>query len=67
MRALGPANVVTLGRAMLVGGVTALVVTSFTAPERRRRLADARARVTERRAVHRPGPRRLPQPASVNA
>jgi phosphatidylglycerophosphate synthase len=37
------------------------------AEERRRRLADARARVTERRAVHRPGPRRLPQPASVNA
>jgi phosphatidylglycerophosphate synthase len=32
MRALGPANAVTLGRATLVGGVTALVVTSFTAP-----------------------------------
>jgi phosphatidylglycerophosphate synthase len=32
MRALGPANVVTLGRATLVGGVTALVATSFTAP-----------------------------------
>jgi phosphatidylglycerophosphate synthase len=31
MRALGPANAVTLGRATLVGGVTALVVTSFTA------------------------------------
>ncbi|WP_157408457.1 CDP-alcohol phosphatidyltransferase family protein [Actinoplanes sp. N902-109] len=29
MRALGPANTVTLGRAVLVGGVTALVVTSF--------------------------------------
>jgi phosphatidylglycerophosphate synthase len=32
MRALGPANAVTLGRATLVGGVTALAVTSFTAP-----------------------------------
>ncbi len=32
MSALGPANAVTLGRATLVGGVTALVVTSFTAP-----------------------------------
>ena len=32
MRALGPANAVTLGRATLVGGVTALVVTSFAAP-----------------------------------
>ncbi|MEU7901561.1 CDP-alcohol phosphatidyltransferase family protein [Actinoplanes sp. NPDC049118] len=32
MRALGPANAVTLGRATLVGGVTALVVTSFQAP-----------------------------------
>jgi len=32
MRALGPANAVTLGRATLVGGVTALVVTSFSAP-----------------------------------
>ncbi|WP_041840996.1 CDP-alcohol phosphatidyltransferase family protein [Actinoplanes friuliensis] len=32
MRALGPANAVTLGRATLVGGVTALVVTSFEAP-----------------------------------
>lgn len=31
MRALGPANAVTLGRATLVGGVTALIVTSFTA------------------------------------
>lgn len=31
MRALGLANAVTLGRATLVGGVTALVVTSFTA------------------------------------
>jgi phosphatidylglycerophosphate synthase len=32
MRALGPANVVTLSRATLVGAVTALIVTSFTAP-----------------------------------
>ena len=32
MRALGPANAVTLGRATLVGGVTALVVTSFETP-----------------------------------
>jgi phosphatidylglycerophosphate synthase len=32
MRVLGPANAVTLGRATLVGGVTALVVTSFEAP-----------------------------------
>ncbi|MFI5934446.1 CDP-alcohol phosphatidyltransferase family protein [Actinoplanes sp. NPDC051494] len=32
MRALGPANTVTLGRAVLVGGVTALVVTSFSRP-----------------------------------
>lgn len=32
MRALGPANTVTLARAILVGGVTALVVTSFTHP-----------------------------------
>jgi phosphatidylglycerophosphate synthase len=32
MRALGPANAVTLGRATLVGGVTALVVSSFSAP-----------------------------------
>ena len=32
MRTLGPANTVTLGRAILVGGVTALVVTSFTHP-----------------------------------
>ncbi|MET8153939.1 CDP-alcohol phosphatidyltransferase family protein [Actinoplanes sp. NPDC049668] len=32
MRALGPANAVTLGRATLVGGVVALVVTSFQAP-----------------------------------
>ena len=32
MPALGPANVVTLSRAILVGGVTALVVTSFTHP-----------------------------------
>jgi phosphatidylglycerophosphate synthase len=32
MRALGPANVVTLSRAILVGGVSALVVTSFTHP-----------------------------------
>jgi phosphatidylglycerophosphate synthase len=31
MAALGPANRVTLGRAILVGGVTALAVTSFTA------------------------------------
>ncbi|GAA2480475.1 hypothetical protein Ahu01nite_017100 [Winogradskya humida] len=30
MRALGAANAVTLGRAVLVGGVTALVVTSFS-------------------------------------
>jgi phosphatidylglycerophosphate synthase len=30
MSRLGPANVVTLSRAILVGGVTALVVTSFT-------------------------------------
>ncbi|MFF5296428.1 CDP-alcohol phosphatidyltransferase family protein [Paractinoplanes globisporus] len=32
MSALGPANAVTLSRAILVGGVTALVVTSFTHP-----------------------------------
>jgi phosphatidylglycerophosphate synthase len=32
MRALGPANAVTLSRATMVGGVTALIVTSFTAP-----------------------------------
>jgi phosphatidylglycerophosphate synthase len=32
MSALGRANGVTLGRAVLVGGVTALVVTSFTHP-----------------------------------
>jgi phosphatidylglycerophosphate synthase len=32
MTRLGPANVVTLSRAILVGGVTALVVTSFTTP-----------------------------------
>ena len=32
MRALGPANAVTLGRATLVAGVTALVMTSLTAP-----------------------------------
>lgn len=32
MDALGPANTVTLGRATLVGAVTALVVTSFDAP-----------------------------------
>jgi len=32
MRVLGPANAVTLGRATLVGGVTALVVTSFATP-----------------------------------
>ncbi|OJF11516.1 CDP-alcohol phosphatidyltransferase family protein [Couchioplanes caeruleus] len=32
MRALGPANAVTLGRATLVGAVTALVVTSFERP-----------------------------------
>ncbi|MET0415068.1 MAG: CDP-alcohol phosphatidyltransferase family protein [Actinoplanes sp.] len=32
MTRLGPANVVTLSRAILVGAVTALVVTSFTAP-----------------------------------
>jgi len=32
MRALGPANAVTLGRATLVAGVTALVATSLTAP-----------------------------------
>ncbi|WP_433359749.1 CDP-alcohol phosphatidyltransferase family protein [Actinoplanes sp. CA-142083] len=32
MRAMGPANVVTFSRAILVGGVTALVVTSFTHP-----------------------------------
>jgi phosphatidylglycerophosphate synthase len=32
MVALGPANVVTLGRALLVGGVTAVVVTSFGRP-----------------------------------
>ena len=32
MIALGPANTVTLTRAILVGGVTALVVTSFTHP-----------------------------------
>ena len=32
MTRLGPANVVTLSRAILVGGVTALVVTSFAQP-----------------------------------
>jgi phosphatidylglycerophosphate synthase len=32
MRTMGPANVVTFSRAILVGGVTALVVTSFTHP-----------------------------------
>jgi phosphatidylglycerophosphate synthase len=32
MAKLGPANTVTLARAILVGGVTALVVTSFTHP-----------------------------------
>ncbi|MEV6597715.1 CDP-alcohol phosphatidyltransferase family protein [Actinoplanes sp. NPDC051346] len=32
MRVLGPANAVTLGRATLVGAVTALVVTSFERP-----------------------------------
>jgi len=32
MRALGPANAVTYARATLVGGVTALVVTSFETP-----------------------------------
>ncbi|MFI5892337.1 CDP-alcohol phosphatidyltransferase family protein [Actinoplanes sp. NPDC051513] len=32
MPAMGPANVVTFSRAILVGGVTALVVTSFTHP-----------------------------------
>jgi len=32
MLALGPANAVTLSRAILVGGVTALVVTSFSHP-----------------------------------
>jgi phosphatidylglycerophosphate synthase len=32
MRTLGPANVVTLSRAILVGGVSALVVTSFAHP-----------------------------------
>jgi phosphatidylglycerophosphate synthase len=32
MAQLGPANTVTLARAILVGGVTALVVTSFTHP-----------------------------------
>jgi phosphatidylglycerophosphate synthase len=32
MRKLGPANVVTLGRAVLVGGVTALVAYSFQRP-----------------------------------
>ncbi|MFI5493911.1 CDP-alcohol phosphatidyltransferase family protein [Actinoplanes sp. NPDC051859] len=32
MRALGPANAVTLGRATLVGAVTALVATSFAQP-----------------------------------
>lgn len=32
MDRLGPANTVTLARAILVGGVTALVVTSFTHP-----------------------------------
>jgi len=32
MARLGPANTVTLARAILVGGVTALVVTSFTHP-----------------------------------
>lgn len=32
MRALGPANVVTLARALLVGGVTALVAYSFQRP-----------------------------------
>ena len=32
MPALGPANTVTLSRAILVGGVTALVVTSFSHP-----------------------------------
>ncbi|GID91650.1 membrane protein [Amorphoplanes digitatis] len=32
MRALGPANAVTLARATLVGGVVALVVTSFQTP-----------------------------------
>jgi phosphatidylglycerophosphate synthase len=32
MAALGPANTVTLARAILVGGVTALVVTSFAHP-----------------------------------
>src|SRR5690348_7192854 len=32
MTALGPANTVTLARAILVGGVTALVVTSFDRP-----------------------------------
>ncbi len=32
MTRLGPANAVTLSRAILVGGVTALVVTSFTTP-----------------------------------
>lgn len=32
MRALGPANAVTLGRATLVAGVTALAVTSFETP-----------------------------------
>jgi len=32
MRKLGPANVVTLGRALLVGGVTALVAYSFQRP-----------------------------------
>lgn len=29
---LGPANVITLGRALMIGGVTAIVVTSFTRP-----------------------------------
>jgi len=32
MQSMGPANVVTLSRAILVGGVTALIVTSFTHP-----------------------------------
>ena len=32
MSAMGPANLVTFARALMVGGVTALVVTSFTRP-----------------------------------
>src|SRR5690242_20555520 len=32
MATLGPANAVTLSRAILVGGVTAMVITSFSQP-----------------------------------